>query len=132
MMQQQQVTQAPGQPIGYAPIYGATHPPLATEAPGATPPPTQSNAQGKRWVDGLIIGGLIGGSIFALSTWGILDGLYSGADIRGLQRQANAANATAEKAEQRAANAEALAQDWEQYASTQDQTIDGVKELICK
>ena len=132
MMQKQQlqtpVTTAPGQPIGYAPIYGATPPPLATDAP-TTPPQTKTS---DRFLNGLIIGGLIGSSIFALSTWGLLDNLYAGADIRGLQRQADAANTTAEQAEQRAANAESNAQQWQQHAAAQGQTIDGVKELVCR
>ena len=118
---------APGNPIGYAPIYGP--PPLAQDA--GTPPPTKGN-MGARWIDGLLLGGLVGGAIFALTTWGILDNLYSGADIRALQRAAEAANATAQTVEQRAANAEANAQEWQQHSQTQGQTIDGVRELVCR
>lgn len=127
MIQQAPPTIAPGNPIGYAPIYGP--PPLAQDA--GTPPPTQGNV-GTRWIDGLLLGGLVGGAIFALTTWGILDNLYSGADIRALQRAAEAANATAQTVEQRAANAEANAQEWQQHSQAQGQTIDGVRELVCR
>ena len=130
MMQQQQTTIAPGNPIGYAPIYGATPPPLAADS--GTPLPTPGNAHGSRWVDGLIWGGLIGGVFFALSTWGVLDGIYSGADIRGLERAANAANATAQAAEQRAINAEATAHEWQKRAGQQQQTIEDVRALVCQ
>ena len=129
MMQQQQTTIAPGNPIGYAPIYGP--PPLAQDA-GATPPPPPGNAQGSRWVDGFLVGGLAFGLLFALTTWGVLDGLYSGADFRALQRAANAANATAQAAEQRAINAEATAQQWQQRAGQQQNTIEDVRALVCR
>ena len=135
MMQQQQpptATLAPGNPIGYAPIYGPS--PTAPDVPGGPQLSTngQGNATGGRWIDGLILGGLVGGTVFALSTWGILDGLYSGADIRGLQRAANAANATAQAVEQRAANAEANAQQWQVHSQTQEQTIEDVRALVCR
>ena len=127
IQQQAPPTLAPGNPIGYAPIYGP--PPLAQDA--GTPPPPSGNV-GTRWVDGLLLGVLVGGAIFALTTWGILDNLYSGADIRALQRAAEAANATAQAVEQRAANAEANAQEWQQHSQAQGQTIDGVRELVCR
>ena len=120
---------APGNPIGYAPIYGATPPPLIGGSE-ATPPKTVPH--GSRWIDGLILGGLVGGAIFALTTWGVLDNLYSGADIRALQRRAEAANATAKAVEQRAQNAEAQAQQWQQHSQAQGQTIKGVRELVCR
>jgi hypothetical protein len=128
-MSQQQAppTLAPGNPIGYAPIYGP--PPLAQDTGTLAPP---SGNVGTRWIDGLLLGGLVGGAIFALTTWGILDNLYSGADIRALERAAEAANATAQAVEQRAANAEANAQEWRQHSQVQGQTIDGVRELVCR
>lgn len=127
MTQPTQATMAPGNPIGYAPIYGP--PPLATDAP--TPAPTPVNA-GHRWVDGLLIGLGAGAALACLVTWGVVDQLYSGADIRAMERAANAANASAEAAEQNAANAQANAQQWEQFSAAQGQTIDGVRELVCR
>lgn len=129
MMQHQQQAPpiAPGNPIGYAPIYGAS--PLSPE-PSATPLPTQ-DAPGKRWIDGLLMGGLVAGAVAALTTWAVLDSLYAGSDIRGLQRAANAANVTAQSVEQRAANAEANAQQWQAHSQMQDQTLEGVRALVC-
>ena len=125
-------TQAPGNPIGYAPIYGTTPPPLVADGSGDPHQPTPSKATGGRWIDGLVLGSLVGGAAFALVTWGVVDGLYSGQDIRGLQRAANAANATAEAVEQRAANAEANAQQWQVHSQTQTQTIEDVRALVCR
>ena len=132
MIQQQQLppsTIAPGNPIGYAPIYGP--PPQIPEAL-ATPAPPPGNATGKRWIDGLLLGGLVGGTVFTLLAWGVLDSFYSGADIRAMERAATTANASAEAAEQRAANATTNAQQWEQFSAAQGQTIDGVRALVCK
>jgi hypothetical protein len=128
-MIQQPPTLAPGNPIGYAPIYGP--PPQALEA-SETLPPAPTNATGKRWIDGLLIGMGAGAAVACLFTWGIVDQLYSGSDIRAMERAASAANASAEAAEQRAANAAANAQQWEQFSSAQGQTIDGVRALVCK
>lgn len=128
-MIQQQLTDAPGNPIGYAPIYGPPNaPPLTSAAPAPMPP----KATGQRWIDGLLIGAGVGAGIACLFTWGVVDQLYAGADIRALERRANAANATAEAAEQRAANAATNAQQWEQFSAAQGQTIDGVRALVCK
>ena len=132
MIQQQQLppsTIAPGNPIGYAPIYGP--PPQTAEGQG-TPAPTLGNAGGKRWVDGLLIGLGAGAAVACLFTWGLVDQLYSGSDIRAMERAAIAANASAEAAEQRAANATTNAQQWEQFSTAQGQTIDGVRALVCK
>lgn len=134
MMQQQQTppaTLAPGNPIGYAPIYSATPPPLASDVSG-TPPVTQGNATEKRWIDGFLIGGLVFGLGLSLVSWGVLDNLYAGADIRSLERRAVAANATAEAVEQRASNAEAKAQEWQVHSQAQGQTLDGVRALVCR
>ena len=134
-MNTQQLTQAPmtsipGQPIGYAPVYGATPPVSPAMTP--TPQPTQGNAGQRRWIDGVITGGLVCGAIFSLVTWAVVDGLYSGQDIRALERNATNANATAVAVEQRALNAEANAQQWQQHAAQQQQTLAQVQELICR
>jgi hypothetical protein len=128
IQQQAPPTIAPGNPIGYAPIYGP--PPLAADALPGSPAP--ADVQGKRWVDGLLIGLGAGAAVACLFTWGLVDQLYSGADIRAMERAATVANATAEAAEQNAANAEANAQQWEQFSAAQGQTIDGVRALVCE
>jgi hypothetical protein len=128
-MTHQQLTQAPGEPIGYAPIYAPAAPPLAS-AP--LPPPTQGNA-GESSAAKLVMGAsLAAAGIACLFTWGVVDQLYAGADIRAMERAATTANATAEAAEQRAASAAANAQQWEQFSTAQGQTIDGVRALVCK
>jgi len=127
--QQPQAAQlAPGNPIGYAPIYGP--PPLATEAPGVTPPTTQKRKEAPLPV--VICAAVFSGTLFALAAWGWAFELYGGADINALQRQVEAANITAMNAEQNAANAEANAQQWQQHAAQQQQTLEQIRELICR
>jgi hypothetical protein len=70
--------------------------------------------------------------VACLLTWGVLDRLYSGADIRALQREVERSERSAVVAEQRAVLAEQSAQQWEQYSGAQGQTIEGVKELVCR
>lgn len=131
MIQQQQLppsTIAPGNPIGYAPIYGP--PPLAPDAP-ALPAPTPGNASVPSLA--LTVGAaLVSGTLFALAAWGWAFELYGGADINALQRQVEAANTTAINAEQNAATAAANAQEWQAHSQAQGQTLDGVRALVCK
>jgi len=123
---------APGEPIGYAPVYGAA--PLPATPATATPPATQqtpqSNAAGKRWLDGFWIGGLVLGLGLNLVIWGVMDSLYAGKDIRALERRAVAANAEVNVVEQRAANAEANAQEWQQHSQAQREAIKAAREVL--
>jgi hypothetical protein len=123
----QRVTETQGEMIGYAPIYGAL-PPLAQDAP----PPTVAGTGGvsalerRAWVVAFGVAG-----VFCLGAWGVLDGLYSGVDIRAMQREAQRSEQSAIAAEQRAADAMAAAEQWRSHAGVQAETIGNVRGLVC-
>ena len=125
----QQLTDAPGSPIGYAPIYAPSVPPLAQD--GSAPVPVGSTGASRlergAWAVAFGVA-----SVACLLTWGLVDQLYSGADIRALQREVERSERSAVVAEQRAVLAEQSAQQWEQYSGAQGQTIEGVKKLVCR
>ncbi|NJN30181.1 MAG: hypothetical protein HC824_06875 [Synechococcales cyanobacterium RM1_1_8] len=121
-------TMAPGNPIGYAPIYGP--PAQAMDAP-TTPLPTPGKGSAPSLALTVAVA-LASGTLFALTAWGWAFERYGGADINALQRQVEAANATAINAEQKAALAAASLQDWQAHSQAQGQTIDGVRALVCK
>lgn len=123
----QRLTEAPGNPIGYAPIYGAV-PPLAQDIPSPTVESVggASALERRAWVVAFGVA-----TAFCLGAWGVLDGLYSGVDIRAMQREAQRSEQSAVAAEQRATDATAAAEQWRFYAGTQEETIGGVRGLVC-
>jgi hypothetical protein len=123
----QRLTETQGEMIGYAPIYGAP-PPLAQD----TPLPTGAGTGGvsalerRAWVVAFGVAG-----VFCLGAWGVLDGLYSGVDIRAMQREAQRSEQSAIAAEQRAADAMVAAEQWRSHAGAQAETIGHVRGLVC-
>jgi hypothetical protein len=123
----QRLTETQGEMIGYAPIYAAP-PPLAQD----TPTTTEANPGGvgalerRAWVLAFVVAGAS-----CLATWGVFEKLYSGADIRALQREAQRSEQAAIAAEQRAADAIAAAEQWQAHAGAQAETIGNVRGLVC-
>lgn len=125
-----QLADNPGPPIGYAPIYAPSSvPPLAQ---GDSAPVPVASAGASRLERGAWAVAFGVASVACLLTWGVLDRVYSGADIRAMEREVERSERSAVVAEQRAVLAERSAQQWEQYSGAQGQTIEGVRGLVCR